>query len=93
MYIEIEYEGEKLLIETADDAERSKIEGYESEAGAIWTDFKSWFKRKKEILKDYSVEKLVNLIHKFTKIIHNSCSDFKDIPRPNEHIYLFRNSI
>ncbi len=84
MYIEIDYEGEKLLIETADYAEKSTIEGYETEVGAKWSDFKTWFKSKKQIVSDYSADKLTKLIEKFTTHLHNACLKFTNIPKPNE---------
>ncbi|MFW9972392.1 MAG: CU044_2847 family protein [Candidatus Odinarchaeota archaeon] len=84
MFIEIEIDGEVILIETADNVEDADLGVVYTDVTYTWEDVKSWFKSKIKTVKDYRPEKLINIIKKFTRYLYNSCSNFGQIPEPNE---------
>ena len=84
MFIEFEIDGEMILVETADDVEEADLGVVHTDVAFTWEDVKAWFRSKVKKINDYKPEKLINIIKKFTRYLYNSCSNFGQIPEPNE---------
>lgn len=84
MFVEIEIEGEKILVENADDIVETDLEGLELEAAVIKESLTDLFRSKVRKATEFTLEKLTNLIKKFAKYIYNSCTNIQEIQKPDE---------
>ncbi len=84
MFVEIDIEGEKILIENADNILESDLEGFDIEVAKKKENFTDIFNSKVKKASEFKLGKLTRLIKKFTKYIYGSCTNIQEIQKPDE---------